>query len=389
MSPTLPQTLNAGDLQPAQPGNLGIGTAQQGLTNAAEVYLKKLSPGSRPTMRAALRRIARIVLPEEDAPEPEDVPWHLLRAPHTDAIRNELADDASWSPATKRKALTALRRVMKECWRLGYITSEEMEKARDVDAIKGGDTTDAAAGRALERWELAALMEAALYPARFDPVSYGRPPEVPPESWDDGPTEKGRRDAALVALAFGCGMRRAELAELRIDQLDLAKGEVKFDGKGQKTRTVGIPPGTVRAVSDYLDIRLHALGRPDSFRTRSALVRRRQRAKRAESPHLFVRCYRGGRLGRGEQPALSVQGIYTAFKRLYTIVKAKHDDFRPFSPHDFRRTYVGDLLDLGVDVVTVQKLAGHADPTTTSGYDRRAHQRKIDASRRLDVPYGG
>ena len=67
--------------------------------------------------------------------------------------------------------------------------------------------------------------------------------------------------------------------------------------------------------------------------------------------------------------------------------RAEEAGVHDLSWHDFRRTFAGNLLDAGVDLVTVQKLMGHASPATTSGYDRRGEEVKRKAVRNLHVPY--
>lgn len=57
-----------------------------------------------------------------------------------------------------------------------------------------------------------------------------------------------------------------------------------------------------------------------------------------------------------------------------------------FSPHDLRRTFISELLAAGVDVFTVQELAGHANASTTAAYDRRSETVRREAAGRLRIP---
>ena len=74
---------------------------------------------------------------------------------------------------------------------------------------------------------------------------------------------------------------------------------------------------------------------------------------------------------------------------IWSIVckRAEEADTERVSPHDFRRTYITNLLDSGNDLAIVAKLAGHADVGTTAMYDRRHMGAMRKAVIGVVVPY--
>jgi site-specific recombinase XerD len=147
---------------------------------------------------------------------------------------------------------------------------------------------------------------------------------------------------------------------LRIGDWNPDERSLRVRGKRNKQRLVYAPDGTFAAVTDWLS------------------ARRRLQTTPAEAL-LFVRMHKGG--GLTSYP-LGSQGIYTIL-----IERQQEAGIAEFTPHDLRRTFVGDLLDAGADIATVQKLAGHAHVATTAKYDRRPEAVKKKAAGLLHIPY--
>lgn len=109
-----------------------------------------------------------------------------------------------------------------------------------------------------------------------------------------------------------------------------------------------------------------------------AALRRWLEARGTQDGPLFVAVDKANQLGE----TLSTAGVWYVLK-----ARGAEAGVKDLSPHDLRRSYISDLLDAGQDLVTVQKLAGHASVTTTARYDRRGKEVKKRAASFIHLPF--
>ena len=160
-----------------------------------------------------------------------------------------------------------------------------------------------------------------------------------------GTTPRTLRDAALVELLYGAGLRVSEAVGLERGGVDLDERLVRCTGKGDKDRVVPIGRAATDALRRYL-----SRGRP--------YLDRRHR------PELFLNA-QGGPLTRS--------GAFLILRRL--AEKAGLEPGR-VHPHLLRHSFATHLLEGGADLRSVQEMLGHADLATTEIYLHVTDQRR-------------
>ena len=352
-----PQTEPQTEVLPAP--ILGVTTAEEtlvetlvGQENPVLSYLARLSAGSRRTMRGSLEEIAKVSSGGEVGALA--FPWWRLTGTHTAMIRGFLAE--RYAPSTANKMLSAMKGVLKACFRLGYMTADERDRASDVAPVRG---TRLPPGRSIPRGELSSLFEVCAREAE-DPKMRAR----------------GVRDAAMLALLYVGGLRRTELASLKLRDYDPETGTLRVHGKGNRERPVYAEGGANLLLDRWLELR--GAGEPGT----------EPEAASPDDP-LFLPVRKDGRVQHSDphgerKVSLSDQAVYKMVKRRHREANVKE-----ISPHDFRKTFVGDLLDAVGDLSVAQKLAGHSDPATTARYDRRGERAMRRAASHLHIPHFG
>lgn len=285
------------------------------------VYLESLpSPNSKRAMRDALRRVLRCL--EKEGLDYATVAWWTLEPHQATAIRSRLI--SGYGVNTTKVALAAVRGVLRQCFLLGYIDQDRLKRVTSWQKVSGGD--EDVAGRMLEDAEIVRLQGACAA---------------------SGGAFEAAMDAAVLDAALGTGARREELARLRVDDLSEDGLMLQIHGKRNKIRHQPLEPWVTKSLRAWLEQRARI---PLTCET------------------MFVRV----RDGKVWDEPMSPWLVWDRLRALGDRAGVR------FTPHDLRRTYISTALD-HADIVTVQKLAGHADPRTTARYDRRPGRAKVKA----------
>jgi integrase/recombinase XerC len=151
------------------------------------------------------------------------------------------------------------------------------------------------------------------------------------------------RDCAVMELIYSTGMRVSEVVSGNMDDIDFATGMVRVKGKGSKERIVPFGNPAAEALHKW-------------FHQRDQLtVDRIRRGHEAEREAVFLNS-RGARL-----TARSVERLVSAYgERAGIGVRV--------TPHALRHSFATHLLEMGLDLRTVQELLGHVSLSTTQKY---------------------
>lgn len=247
------------------------------------------------------------------------VPWEELRREDTmriyerinacvradqDEADSDAGDAHGGSAARRRLSFTtankyraALRGVLGECFQLNLMSGDDYHRAITIPTFRGeADPEDAESKQRKSRRCSRSVRD---------------------------PDHSAAGDQAMVAVLYSTGVRQSELSAFNVEDYNTKKHTLKVRrGKGNVGRTVYVVGGAIEALERSIAVRNEAIGLEQ------------------KKPHpLFVTIRKGGHITTRR---LMPGGVRDA---LVERVKAAVTD--PLAPHDFRRTFISDLLEAG------------------------------------------
>lgn len=139
----------------------------------------------------------------------------------------------------------------------------------------------------------------------------------------------------ILALLYGCGLRRFELLGIKLQDIDLDRKMLHVrEGKGRKDRYVPLGVHLVRGIKAYLE---------------------------SDPPYVWLF---NGKTNEGTLQQFSETGVQWVIKQAAKKAGIK----KHVTSHVLRHTYATHLLEMGIDIMTLKDLLGHTDIRTTLVY---------------------
>lgn len=289
-----------------------------------QAYLISLGADtSRTTVKTHLTQLARFL----DIGHYNQIPWHQFTRQHLLAVIQSLKNQGK-APTTIKSYLATIKGVCREAWAAGVMTTDTFTHIKEVRAPRGSWMPK---GRSLSVAEVQQLLS----------ICVG------------DKSCRGVRDAAIIAIMVGCGLRRAEVVGLQYDNLIHRDQAIRIMGKGNQERINHLPAFAWQHLHRWIEEVRGDIAGP-----------------------IFTRIRAGDDVTSN---ALTVNGLakILEYRRIESLW------IEAFSPHDLRRTYASRLLELNTDLNTVKDLMGHASITTTQKYDHRDKKRLATAGRNI------
>ena len=155
----------------------------------------------------------------------------------------------------------------------------------------------------------------------------------------DKSTPMGMRDALILELLYGTGVRVSELVGLDRNAVDLNGMRILVRGKGKKERIVPLAPELISLIKDYYKVMYDIVSE----------------GRVVESDALII-----NRLGTRMADRTIRRIVETYLKKAGLPLD--------YSPHSFRHTFATHLLEGGADLRSIQELLGHESLATTQKY---------------------
>ncbi|UGU17074.1 tyrosine-type recombinase/integrase [Sinomicrobium kalidii] len=147
---------------------------------------------------------------------------------------------------------------------------------------------------------------------------------------------EGLRDRCMIELFYATGMRRSELINLKIGDIDFSGNTIKVLGKRNKERIVPLLPHLKAIVEDYME--------------------KRKEVATTASGDILILVKNGNKIYETL--------VYRVINRYFSEVSFKVKK----SPHILRHTFATHILNKGADLNSVKELLGHSSLASTQVY---------------------